>query len=258
VPRDAVAGRGPGLLKTAAGPLGIVVCYEVFFSARASAAVSAGGGVRLLTTSEVPAAELAAARMRALEFNRAVLQAAPTGYSSVVAPDGSVVSRTGLGTPGVLRAAVPVRTSRTRYSRTGDGAVLALAAVGLGASQPLRGGRRAGQDRSAGHGHAVRHGLRWHGVRRGTGPRHLAHGPGGPKADAGVPPGRLGPVGRLVVGHRPGGSAVRRPRSPADPQDGADGARQRDDLVHELQHGYAFLPGQDSVLPLSIRSLVPA
>ncbi|SEM01500.1 apolipoprotein N-acyltransferase [Blastococcus sp. DSM 46786] len=43
VPRDAIAGRGPGLLRTPAGPLGVTISYEVFFSDRARAAVTAGG-----------------------------------------------------------------------------------------------------------------------------------------------------------------------------------------------------------------------
>ena len=145
VPRDAIPGRGPGLLRTAAGPLGVVISYEVFFSDRIRAAVEAGGQVVLVptnaasyTTEEVPATEVAAARMRALEFDRAVLQAAPTGYTAIVRPDGVVVEQSGLSTAEVLTATVPLRTGMTVYARTGDGPVLAVAALPLLASPLAR------------------------------------------------------------------------------------------------------------------------
>lgn len=150
VPRDAIPGRGPGLLRTPAGPLGVVISYEVFFPDRARAAVNAGGQVLLVptnaasyTTEEVPATEVAAARMRALEIDRAVLQAAPTGYTAVVRPDGRVVAQGGLGTPEVFTATVPMRTGLTVYVRTGDGPVLALVAAALLAGPLVRLHRRS-------------------------------------------------------------------------------------------------------------------
>lgn len=138
VPRDAISGRGPGLLSTSAGPMGVVISYEVFFSDRVRAAVDAGAQVLLVptnaasyTTEEVPATEVAAARLRALEFDRAVLQAAPTGYTAIVRPDGLVVEQSGLGTAEVLSATVPLRTGMTVYARTGDGPGLAVVAATL-------------------------------------------------------------------------------------------------------------------------------
>lgn len=138
VPRDATPGRGPGLLRTPAGPLGVVISYEVFFSDRTRAAVTAGGQILLVptnaasyTTEEVPAMEVAAARMRALEMDRAVLQAAPTGYTAIVGPDGGVVAQGGLSTPEVLVATVPLRSELTAYVRTGDGPVLATVTLAL-------------------------------------------------------------------------------------------------------------------------------
>jgi apolipoprotein N-acyltransferase len=118
--------------------LGVVISYEVFFSDRTRAAVTAGGQVLLVptnaasyTTEEVPATEVAAARMRALETDRAVLQAAPTGYTAVIRPDGRVVAQGDLGTPEVLTATVPLRTGLTVYVRTGDGPLLLTVAVAL-------------------------------------------------------------------------------------------------------------------------------
>lgn len=138
VPRDAVAGEGPGLLRTPAGPLGVVISYEVFFADRARAAVGAGGEVLLVptnassyTTSQVPSQELAAARLRALETGRAVVQAAPTGYSAVVDARGRVRAHGPLGPAAVLEQTVVRRRGRTPAVRLGDGPLVAVAAAAI-------------------------------------------------------------------------------------------------------------------------------
>lgn len=138
VPRDTLAGRGPGLLATPAGPLGVVISFEVFFSDRARAAVNAGGRVLLVptnaasyTSNEVPAMEVAAARLRAREVGRAVLQAAPTGYSAIIRPDGRVIDQSMLEAPALLTGSVQMRTGRTPYTRTGDWPIGTLALLVL-------------------------------------------------------------------------------------------------------------------------------
>lgn len=148
VPRDAIPGEGTALLDSPVGPLGVVISYEVLFADRVREAVAAGGEIVLVPTNaasyvteDVPAVEVAGARMRALEFGRTVLQSAPTGYSVIVAPDGSVVGQSGLGDPALLRAEVPLRTGLTPYARTGDLPVLVLAALAL-LLPVLRGRRR--------------------------------------------------------------------------------------------------------------------
>ena len=45
VPDDAIPGHGPGLLRTPAGNLGVLISYEVFFASRGRAAGGAGAGV---------------------------------------------------------------------------------------------------------------------------------------------------------------------------------------------------------------------
>lgn len=138
VPRDAIAGEGVALIDTPAGPLGVVISYEVLFADRVREAVTAGGQIVLVPTNaasyvteDVPAIEVAGARMRALEFGRTVLQSAPTGYSVVVGPDGTVLAQSGLGDPALLRETVALRTGLTPYARTGDTPVLAAAALAL-------------------------------------------------------------------------------------------------------------------------------
>ncbi|MGI8776704.1 MAG: apolipoprotein N-acyltransferase [Acidimicrobiales bacterium] len=140
VPRDAIAGQGPGVLATPAGRLGVMISYEVFFADRARAAVSAGAEVLLVptnassyTTSQVPAQELAAARLRAIETGRDLVQAAPTGFSAVVDAQGRVRHRSRLGSSAVVQATVTRRHGRTPATRLGDGplVVAGLAALAL-------------------------------------------------------------------------------------------------------------------------------
>jgi apolipoprotein N-acyltransferase len=138
VPRDAIPGRGPGLLRTPAGRLGAMISYEVFFPERARASVQAGAEILLVPTNassyrtrQVPAQELAAAQLRARETGRALVQAAPTGYSAMVAPSGRVLTRGPLGRPAVVQRPLELRRGLTLYARTGDPPVLALAAAAL-------------------------------------------------------------------------------------------------------------------------------
>jgi len=147
VPRDAIAGHGPGLLDTPAGPLGVVISYEVFFEDRARAAINAGGQVLLVPTnassyrtSQVPTQEVAAAQLRAWETGRDVIQAAPTGYSALIDHDGRVLARSTLGRQQVIAGTVTLRSGRTIFMRFGDVPYVFLAIIGLLASSGL--GRR--------------------------------------------------------------------------------------------------------------------
>jgi apolipoprotein N-acyltransferase len=140
VPQDAIPGHGTGLLHTPAGPLGVLVSFEVFFPARSHSSVRAGA--ELLTvptntssfgTSQVPGQEMAAAVVQAVQTGRDLVQAAPTGFSAVVTNRGDVVERSVLGQRQVLTATVALRRGLTPYDHWGDLPVLVLAALALGA-----------------------------------------------------------------------------------------------------------------------------
>jgi apolipoprotein N-acyltransferase len=79
--------------------------------------------------------QLAMTQLRAVEFGRTVVQAATTGKSAVIGPDGTVLAESGpLFTSAILELRVPVRTARTPAARLGDwGADLlsALAVAGV-------------------------------------------------------------------------------------------------------------------------------
>lgn len=138
VPRDAVPGHGPEILDVGGIRVGVAISYEVFFPGRARAAARDGAQVLIVPTNATsyraaaPASEeLAAARLRAIETGRAVVQAAPTGYSAIVTADGEVVAGSHLSQATVLVAAVQLRRGSTIYSSIGDAPLLALCSAAL-------------------------------------------------------------------------------------------------------------------------------
>ncbi len=140
VPTDAVPGRGTGLLRTPASPLGTLVSFEVFYAGRSRTSVRAGAELLIVPTNtssygtaQVPTQEVAADAVQAVETGRDLVQSAPTGYSTVVDQRGRVLQRSVLGRRQVLTATVALRRGFTPYDHWGDLPVLLLAAVALGA-----------------------------------------------------------------------------------------------------------------------------
>jgi apolipoprotein N-acyltransferase len=136
VPRDAIAGHGTGEVATGAGPVAVVISFEIFFPARARSGVSAGGQILLAPTNtasyrdtQVVTAEIAAARLRAWETGRDVAMVAPTGYSDVITSRGRLVARTRLSAQTVLEETIHRRTGRTPYVLWGDLPAVAAAAL---------------------------------------------------------------------------------------------------------------------------------
>jgi apolipoprotein N-acyltransferase len=138
VPTDAIAGHGTGLMRTPAGPLGLLVSFEVFYASRSHASVRAGAELLAVptntssySTSQVPSQELAAGVVQAVQTGRDLIQAAPTGYTTVVTQRGVVVDRSVLGRRQVLTATVALRRGMTPYDHWGDLPVLILSALVL-------------------------------------------------------------------------------------------------------------------------------
>ncbi|CAA9260586.1 MAG: Apolipoprotein N-acyltransferase / Copper homeostasis protein CutE [uncultured Acidimicrobiales bacterium] len=150
LPRDAVAGEGPGVLDTPVGRLGVAISFEVFFSERALAAVRSGGEVLLVptnassyTTSQVPTQEMAAAQLQAWSTGRWVVASAPTGYGGIVDHRGRVLQRTTLGRPETLVGGVDLRRGSTPYVSVGDPPFVVVSLLVLaGAWLMARSGRR--------------------------------------------------------------------------------------------------------------------
>lgn len=138
VPRDAIPGRGSGLMPTPVAPLGAMVSYEVFYSDRGRSSVRDGAELLVVPTNtssyssaQVPTQEIAASEIQAVEQGRDLLQAAPTGYSAAITNRGVLLQRSVLGRPQVILATLHRRTGWTIYVRFGDLPVLVLAGVAL-------------------------------------------------------------------------------------------------------------------------------
>lgn len=128
VPRDAVAGEGPAVLELPDGTrLATVISWEVFFGGRANEGVEAGGELIInptngssYTWTVLQSQQVASSRLRAIEQNRWVVQAAPTGFTAFVSPDGDVYQRTAVSEQKVITRTIELYEGRTWYSRTGN------------------------------------------------------------------------------------------------------------------------------------------
>jgi apolipoprotein N-acyltransferase len=139
---DMVAGHGDGLLRGGPFPIGDVICFEVAYDGLVHSSVAAGAQLIVVQTnnstfrySAETYQQLAMSQLRAVETGRTVVQVATTGMSAVIAPNGSVLDRSGpLFAPAILDDRVPLRSGLTLADRLAAGPeyVLAgLAAAGL-------------------------------------------------------------------------------------------------------------------------------
>lgn len=124
--------------------IGDVICYEVAFDGLVGSEVSAGANLLTMQTNDAPfeldgqtgetTQQLAMARLRAIEYDRSVVVASTTGVSAIIAPDGSLISRTGQWQQAELEARVPLLTTRTGAERLGgwpEGLITAATAAAL-------------------------------------------------------------------------------------------------------------------------------
>jgi apolipoprotein N-acyltransferase len=140
VPADFVHGKHTGLLTVGPARIGDVICFEIAYDGLVRKTVNAGGRVIVVQTNNATyartpesAQQLAISRLRAIEHGRAVLIAATSGISAVIAPDGHVVEQSPELTPALLVQRVPLRDSHTIADRLGVWPEAALTVMGLSA-----------------------------------------------------------------------------------------------------------------------------
>ncbi|WP_394298558.1 apolipoprotein N-acyltransferase [Streptomyces rimosus] len=138
VPRDFYPGDRTGVLAVGPARLGDVICFEVAYDEIVHDTVNAGARALVVQTNNAtygrtgqPEQQLAMSKLRAVEHGRAVVTAATSGISAVVAPDGTVTHKIPEFTQGVLRASLPLRDEKTVADRVGAVPEWALAIVGL-------------------------------------------------------------------------------------------------------------------------------
>ncbi|MFB6436511.1 apolipoprotein N-acyltransferase [Streptomyces sp. NPDC056411] len=138
VPRDFYPGDHTGLLKVGPARLGDVICFEVAYDEIVHDTVDAGARALVIQTNNAtygrtgqPEQQLAMSKLRAVEHGRAVVTAATSGISAVVAPNGTITHRIPEFTRGVVSARIPLRDETTLADRVGATPEWALAIVGL-------------------------------------------------------------------------------------------------------------------------------
>jgi apolipoprotein N-acyltransferase len=143
-PQNFTAGHRAVVFRAGKIRLGDVICYEVGFDGLVSSEVKAGANLLTVQTNDATfevdgqrgetLQQLAMARIRAVESNRAVVVASTTGVSAIIAPDGRLIAHSGTWQRAVLEARVPLVSQRTLADRIGgwpEGVIVALTIAAL-------------------------------------------------------------------------------------------------------------------------------
>ncbi len=135
---DRIPGTQPGVLPIAGTTIADTICFDVAYDHVVREAVVGGGRLITVQTNNntylytgQPEQQLAIERLRAVEHGRAVVVAATSGISAVIAPDGELLEVSQPGRQQVLVERVPLRSELTLADRLGTAPVWTLAATGL-------------------------------------------------------------------------------------------------------------------------------
>lgn len=138
IPRDFYPGDHTGVLRTGPATLGDVICFEVAYDEIPRDTVRDGARALVVQTNNAtygntgqPEQQLVMSKLRAIEHGRAVVTAATSGISAVVAPDGTVEKRTDEFTRDVLTQNLPLRDELTVADRVGAAPEWGIAIVGV-------------------------------------------------------------------------------------------------------------------------------
>jgi apolipoprotein N-acyltransferase len=150
-PVDFTAGRHAVVFDVGTIRLGDVICYEVGFDDLVRSEVNAGANLLALQSNDADfeidgqlgetEQQTAMARIRAIESDRAVVYASTTGESTIIAPDGALVSHSGVWRQAILDARVPLVSYRTLADRVGawpEYVLVLMTVLALGLAIALR------------------------------------------------------------------------------------------------------------------------
>ncbi len=121
--------------------LGDVICYEVGFDNLVRSEVLAGANLLTVQTNDADfeldgqlgesLQQLAMARIDAITTGRAVAVASTTGLSAIIAPDGSILTKSKTWQRAILESRVPLRTELTPAVQAGEWPELGIIAFML-------------------------------------------------------------------------------------------------------------------------------
>lgn len=121
------AGDDSVVIKTEIGKLGSLICFDSIYQTVALKSVRNGAELILLATNDSWFSNSAAvyqhnhhAAVRAIETGRYVVRAANTGISSIITPEGEMLTEIEPLVSGYASSTVYTRNDRTLYSRIGD------------------------------------------------------------------------------------------------------------------------------------------
>lgn len=127
------------LFQTHYGKVGTLICFESLFSGVARDLVKKGAGLLVIASNDSwfdASAALyqhhAHAMVRAVETGRYVARVGNTGITSVIAPNGQVLTQAVAGEEAVLTGEVKFLTKQTPYVKYGDGWLLVIFFICLG------------------------------------------------------------------------------------------------------------------------------
>jgi apolipoprotein N-acyltransferase len=150
VPINFTPGHQAVVLDAGTIRVGDVICYEVGFDNLVRSEVNAGANLITLQSNDADfeldgqlgetEQQTAMARIRAIESDRAVVYSSTTGESSIIAPDGAVIARSGTWRQAILDEPVPLVSYRTLADRIGSWPEYVLVlATGLGLGGAIAG-----------------------------------------------------------------------------------------------------------------------
>ncbi len=124
---DFSSGEGHKPIKTDAGNIGILICYEGVFPSITNETVRKGAQVLVNLTNDAwydrtsaPFQHFAFYIFRAIETDRYLLRAANTGISAIIDPKGHVEEKTAIFTEEILKGSFAIRDTKTFYVKQGD------------------------------------------------------------------------------------------------------------------------------------------
>lgn len=141
---DVLPGTGPAVVDVPEGRIGVNISWEAYFERRNRDSVANGAEVLTNPTNgasywltQVHTQQVASNQLRAIEGDRWLLMAAPTGMSAIISPDGNVIQRSDLGERIVMTESIQRREGRTLFSYLGIWPVLLYALVAIFVVSPL-------------------------------------------------------------------------------------------------------------------------
>ena len=136
VPRDARAGDARGWVDIGDERAAVAISWEIFFGGRVNEGAVDGATFVINPTNGssytwtiLQTQQIASSRLRALEQHRWVVQAAPTGFSAFIEPNGTVRDRTAISESRIIERTISLQSGRTPYSWLGNAFYILLLLV---------------------------------------------------------------------------------------------------------------------------------